>query len=195
VLKDRLIFEESGGGVTMSGGEPLNQPRFLLAFLQDLKKEYIHTALDTAGYTPQSVLKAVAQWTDLFLYDLKLIDRDKSRRYTGVDSNLIMNNLRFLKELGKDVLIRVPLIPSVNDSKEDLRLLGKFIYNVGFKKVELMSYHRLGANKKERLADRNCAILFDPPSEESLNRAIDCLTMFNLHVEIGGNAYGKARFE
>lgn len=195
VLKDRLIFEESGGGVTMSGGEPLSQPRILLSFLQALKKEYIHTVIDTSGYAPRSVFEAVAQWTDLFLYDLKIIDRDKSLRYTGMDSDLVMNNLRYLKELGKDVLIRSPLIPSVNDSIEDLELLGKSIGDAGFNKVEIMPYHRLGANKKEKLATQQSAVLFDPPTEDMLNTAVECLTKFNLDVEIGGVVYGTTRFK
>ena len=147
ILKDRVIFEESGGGVTVSGGEPLLQPAFLAAFLKSLKELDINTAVETCGYAPWPILEKVSAWTDLFLYDLKLISSDKSLEYTGADSRPALENLRKLAGTGCPLRIRMPLIPTVNDDPESLRQAAAFLKECGISELELIPYHNLGSAK------------------------------------------------
>ncbi len=118
--KDIIFFDESGGGVTCSGGEPLLQPDFLKALLIQCKEYDIHTALDTSGYASESVLESVMDYVDLFLYDLKIIDSDNHKTYTGLSNKPIINNLKKLIEKNKNIVIRIPIIPDITDTKENI---------------------------------------------------------------------------
>lgn len=151
ILKDRLVFEESGGGVTFSGGEPLMQPEFLSAMLKALKKENIHIAVETSGYASWPLLKRISEWTDLFLYDLKIIDPELSTKYTGASSVLSKNNLKQLIKYGSNVQIRMPLIPSVNDSSESLIRTAEFLKQCGVTELEFIPYHDFGRAKYDHL--------------------------------------------
>ena len=182
LLKDRIIFEESGGGVTVSGGEPFSQPEFLVALLKDLKEEHVHTAVDTSGCAPWKAIEDTAKWTDLFLYDLKLIDSAQSARYTGVSGTEIRRNLMKMIAHGYHLLVRVPLIPTVNDSREHLALLGEFLQKSGAVDVELLAYHRLGVSKRHRLGQRYLLPDLAEPSGDEMKAAAGFLKQYGLNI-------------
>lgn len=146
-LKDRLTFEESGGGVTISGGEPFMQPEFMIALLKRLKNEGIHTAIETSGYAPWACVEEAAKYIDLFIYDLKLIDSVSSEYYLGVQNSLILDNLKRLQQSGANLQVRMPLIPQVNDNLENIKQTAKFLTECGITELELIAYHNLGSAK------------------------------------------------
>ncbi len=147
VLKDRIIFEESGGGVTISGGEPLLQPAFLVALLKTLKEQGIHTAIETSGCAPCQALEEAVLWADLILYDLKLVDAGKSSYYTGGTNALILGNLKALVGKGRRIRVRMPLIPTINDDRDSLQQAAFFLREIGIDELELIPYHNLGTAK------------------------------------------------
>ena len=116
VERDRIFFEESGGGVTLSGGEPLHQPDFCAALLKTLKENELRTALDTTGYTSAEEIARVSPYTDLFLFDLKIMDDTEHLKYTGISNKIILDNLKILLEDGKQIIIRFPVIPGITDT-------------------------------------------------------------------------------
>ena len=126
VKKDVPFYNQSGGGVTFSGGEPLMQPDFLLECLQLCGREGIHRAVDTSGHAALEIVKPIAKETDLFLYDLKLMDPDKHRYLTGVSNELILSNLKYLAYAGFKITVRFPLLTGLNDTDENLDLMGMF---------------------------------------------------------------------
>lgn len=145
VLKDKLFYETSGGGVTFSGGECMLQADFLREILKACKENDIHTAVDTAGHVDFSEFEKVLPYTDLFLYDVKLADGEKHKAYTGVDNTLILENLRKLMTAGARLWVRIPVIPGVNDAAEELDEIRKLC--VGVEKVEELPYHGMGEHK------------------------------------------------
>lgn len=148
VLKDQLFYDESGGGVTFSGGEPLSQPDFLLPLLEACGAHEIHRCVDTSGFAPWELLAAVAAQTDLFLYDLKHIDGEAHKRATGVDNTLILDNLRGLDRLGAAVSVRLPLIPGFNDDLVAIEGIGRFLEELaGVDTVDLLPYHHFQVSK------------------------------------------------
>lgn len=124
---DRIFFEESGGGVTLSGGEPLYQPEFCTELLQALKEKGIHTSLDTTGYTSDEIFNGAIPFTDLFLYDLKLMNEEEHVKYTGVSNSLILQNLKQLFHYGKEVIIRIPVIPGITDNEMNIQTIISFL--------------------------------------------------------------------
>ena len=151
VKKDALFYQNSGGGVTFSGGEPTHQPEFLWHLLKGSQESGIQTALDTSGFVKPEILKKVLEHTDLVLYDIKHMDPAKHKELTGVDNRLILENARMIAAMGKPMIIRVPLIPGHNDSTESIKALAEFMLGLGLKKVDLLPYHSLGKIKYQRL--------------------------------------------
>jgi len=152
VLRDRIFFDESGGGVTFSGGEPLMQPGFLLEALGLLRAEGVHTALDTCGFAPRADLLAAAGLASLVLYDLKLMDDARHRAATGQSNRIILDNLKALAEVHEDIRIRVPVIPGLNDDLANLEATADFLASLaGARRVDLLPYHRIGEAKFARL--------------------------------------------
>jgi len=127
VEKDRIFYEESGGGVTLSGGEPLHQPDFCEELLKSLKTNGFHTAIDTSGYAPAEVIGRMIPFTDLFLYDLKLMDDPGHQKYTGVSNEIILDNLRLLVNTGREVIIRFPVIPAITDNPSNIQSIIEFL--------------------------------------------------------------------
>lgn len=151
VERDMVFFDESGGGVTFSGGEPLAQPEFLLKALEACGAMGIHRAVDTSGYAPRDVLLEVASRTDLFLYDLKLADESAHLAHTGVEAALIRNNLRALCDTGVAIELRMPVIPGVNDSDACLDSMKDFIDSLPRRlPVKLLPYHSAAMDKYSR---------------------------------------------
>jgi pyruvate formate lyase activating enzyme len=152
ILKDQSLYINSGGGVTFSGGECMLQIDFLEELLIECKKCGIHTAVDTAGCVPFEYFKRIIPYTDLFLYDVKCIDSEKHKRYTGVANEMILDNLGNLLSTDKEVWIRIPIIPTVNDSEEEIHSIKKLLSNYRKpEKIEMLPYHAMGEHKYEAL--------------------------------------------
>ncbi len=151
VRRDSLFYRNSGGGVTVSGGEPTSQPGFLIELLKGCRQYGIHTALDTGGLVKWATLRQVLEFVDLVLFDIKQMDSKKHKEYTGVGNRLILENARRVVQQGKEIIIRVPLIPGYNDSPEDLRAVSSFMRDLGIRRMDILPYHRLGMNKYLRL--------------------------------------------
>jgi len=192
VLKDRILFEESAGGVTLSGGEPLLQKEFCLEFLCLLKKGGIHTVVDTCGYVSWADLKEVALLTDIFLYDLKLLNAEKSRAFTGVTNDLILLNLENLVSIHCNVKVRIPVIPGVNDDARSINEKALFLSKIGIQEVEIIPYHTLGTGKYDKLS-RKYRLNKTPILSETELIAIE--QIFNrkgiIVLKNGENSYGK----
>jgi pyruvate formate lyase activating enzyme len=152
VLKDQLFYDESGGGVTFSGGEPLSQPDFLLALLEACGGHAIHRCVDTSGYAPWEILSSVAAHTDLFLYDLKHVDNQAHKSATGVGSDRILDNLRRLGELGAAVIVRYPLIPGFNDDAATIGRVCDLVATLPgtMARLHLLPYHDFQMAKYRR---------------------------------------------
>ncbi len=169
VMKDKAFYDNSGGGVTFSGGECMLQIEFLTDILKRCKANGIHTAVDTAGHVPFQYFERVLPYTDLFLYDIKCFDSQKHRKYVGVGNELILDNLKRLLKLGVKVWIRIPIVAHVNDSVEELRHIKAFLTACGkVQKVELLPYHAMGENKCRSIG--KIPRIFETPDKEKLER-------------------------
>jgi pyruvate formate lyase activating enzyme len=187
IEEDRIFYEDSDGGVTFSGGEPLYQFEFLRELLRACRIRRLHTVVDTCGFTREADLVALAPLTGLFLYDLKMMDDAKHQKYTGVSNARILSNLQALGAAHERIWIRVPVIPGINDSEREIKELAHFVAGVpGVQQVNLLPYHRTGLPKACRLGRGSPLSEFEPPSAESLNRAADILSSFGLTTRIGG---------
>jgi|SRR6056297_1961990 len=154
INKDSVFHEESGGGITCSGGEPMMQIDFLEEFLKVCKNRKVHTAIDTSGYAESDNFKRILKYTDLFLYDIKFISETKHKKYTGLGNKKIINNLRLLKNNNASIRIRIPVIPDIN-GKDEINEIIKFVDKIGIKKVDVLPYHQAGINKEYRLGKQN----------------------------------------
>lgn len=186
IEKDKMFFDESGGGVTFSGGEPLFQTELLIALLEGCKNKGIHTALDTSGYAKWEILESVAGKVDLFLYDLKHMDNEAHRKYTGVPNTVILENLGKLTKIHQNIWIRVPVIPAINDSEANLKSLGEFVSSLMIKKVFLLPYHEIASGKYELLNKPYLLSEVEPPQEERMKELEKILIPYGLEVKIGG---------
>jgi pyruvate formate lyase activating enzyme len=187
IERDVPFYDESGGGVTFSGGEPLAQPGFLLALLRACQEREIHTALDTCGFAPWETLDRVREHVDLFLYDLKLIDDDGHLKFTGVSNELILRNLQALSQRGHDVVVRVPVIPGANDNEDHVRQIGAFVASLPrLHRVDLLPYHHAGAGKYDRLHKSYRLPETYPPSDSRMAEILRVLEGFGLQVRTGG---------
>jgi pyruvate formate lyase activating enzyme len=155
--KEKVFMDESGGGVTFSGGEPLFQPVFLLELLKSCKTEGMHTVVDTSGYASQKVIDSIRPDTDLFLYDLKLINSDEHFYWTGVQNSIILANFDRLINAGAKVRVRIPLIPGVNLSDDKLEKVFAFLepYQDKIDGVDLLPFHGTAAHKYDRIGMTN----------------------------------------
>jgi pyruvate formate lyase activating enzyme len=156
VSRDRDFYDESGGGVTFSGGEPLARVDFLEACLIACKGRGYRTAVDTCGYAPLEALQRIAPLTDLFLYDVKIVDSALHEQHTGVPNERILENLRWLCASGRDVWIRFPLVPGINDDDESVVALAKFVNSLpGSVPLQVLQYHGMGSHKYSRVGRDN----------------------------------------
>jgi pyruvate formate lyase activating enzyme len=187
IEQDIPFYDESGGGVTFSGGEPLFQLGFLLALLRACKEKAIHTAVDTCGFVPWETLDDIREHIDLFLYDLKLMDDAKHRKFTGVSNELILDNLQMLSTQGHNIVLRVPIIPGINDDDENIRETGTFAAALPhLNGVDILPYHYAAVGKYKRLDQVYSLPETRPPSDERMAEIAQVLRGFGLHVKIGG---------
>jgi len=187
IAKEIVFYDQSGGGVTFSGGEPLSQPDFLYALLQGCKEIELHTAVDTSGFAPSEVLSRIGQSVDLWLYDLKLMDDEKHRHYTGVSNELILRNLKELSLQDETIIVRVAIVPGINDDEDNLFRLGEFVASLAHPpQVDILAYNKMGLEKYKRLKRGYAFHETQPPSDESIAEAAATLRECGLQVKTGG---------
>ena len=188
VLRDRLFFDQSGGGVTLSGGEPLMQPAFLKDLLKALRQRGVHTALDTCGLGRREDLLEAAALSDLVLFDLKHMDHTQHRRWTGAGNGAILGNLKALGAVHPQIWIRVPVIPGVNDDLENLEATARFVAAIpGVRRLDLLPYHSTGAAKFRRLGKDYTLDEVAPPTPERMAGLADLFRTHGIIATIGGN--------
>jgi pyruvate formate lyase activating enzyme len=187
VERDRVFYDHSGGGATLSGGEPLLQVEFATALLEACRASGIHTALDTTCFAPWGVLEAVQPYVDLFLCDVKHMDSARHEELTGAPNDTILDNIRRLAAGGADIVLRVPVIPGANDSPENIGSTGAFAASLdGVEQVHLLPYNEGGREKAGRLDSVQDTPQFERPSAEHLAALADQLRVFGLTVRTGG---------
>lgn len=187
IEKDRVFYDESQGGITLSGGEPLMQPQFATAVLKECKNRGIHTVLDTCGYADPEILQEVSEYVDLFLFDVKIIDDEKHRHYTGVSNQQIFHNLRTLSKNGKTIHIRIPIIPGITDDEGNIQMLGTFLAPLQhIDNISLLPYHRAWLMKHRKIKASSEPCIADIPPPESLTRIQEILETCRLKTSIGG---------
>ena len=187
VEKDIIFYDQSGGGVTFSGGEPLMQPEFLLALLNQCREREIHTVVDTSCYAEPNIIEMVSERTDLFLCDLKHMDNEIHERLTGVGNTLILDNIRRLSEAGKEIVIRMPVIPGFNDDKANIEATGEFTASLqGVGRIDILPFNRGGQEKLARLIGDIKPVQIEAPSEEKMSSIAKELSKYGFEVKIGG---------
>jgi pyruvate formate lyase activating enzyme len=187
IRQDTLFYDQSGGGVTFSGGEPLSQHRFLTALLKSCREEELHTILDTCGFASWEIFDAIRPYVDVFLYDLKLIDDEQHKQYTGVSNQLILSNLKALVMHDQQMIVRIPLIPGITDTEHNLRAIAEYLATMpNVIEVNLLPYHDSARGKYARLGQ-----LYKLPEPSatisgSHAEALDIFSSCNLPVSVGG---------
>lgn len=170
VEKDAVFYEQSGGGLTLGGGEPLMQPEFARALLAEAKARGLHTVVETAGYVPWENIEAVRPFVDLFLFDVKHMDSTAHKEYTGAGNELVLENARKLAGAGGNMCIRVPVIPGMNDSVENLEKTAAFAREIGARDIELLAFHKMGSAKYANLGGTYPMEDAQPQTEEEMKR-------------------------
>jgi pyruvate formate lyase activating enzyme len=187
VIKDELYYRESNGGITLSGGEPLLQHQFSIAFLKACKVNQLHTAIDTSGYINPSILKEITTYTDLFLYDLKIMDDELHQKFTGVSNKLILSNLELLSQSENQIIIRIPLISGINDNEMNYRLIIDFLKaKTNIIEIHLLPFHNLANEKHKRLKMSNKQIHFHSPTNSTIHQIRQCFESNGYRVLVGG---------
>lgn len=188
IERERPFFDQSGGGVTISGGEPLLQPEFLCELLDACGQQGIHRTIDTSGLARTETLLEVARRTDLFLYDLKLMNSKRHKQWTGAGNKRILKNLRALAESGADIRIRIPLIKGVNVDDDNIEATAAFVADLHGppKAIDLLPYHNVAAGKMAKLGKELTAGLMDEPGTDDLDRVISRFSAHGLKASVGG---------
>lgn len=186
VEKDRAFYEISGGGMTVSGGEPTMQPSFVEALLSVAQERGINTALETCGETQWPILERLLKFTDLVLYDIKAMDERVHKRLVGTSNAQILSNAAKAAEY-RPLIVRVPVVPGMNDSEENIRAVAAFARRLkGVKEIHLLSYHRLGESKYPRLSIDYKIQGLAPPSQVLMHELEGIVSSYGLIVRIGG---------
>lgn len=187
IERDAPFYEQSGGGVTFSGGEPLCQPGFLMALLQACGRLGIHRAVDTNGYAENGLLLEVSRHTDLFLYDLKALDPVRHLQQTGVDNRVILANLELLSGSGAEIILRIPLVPGLNDDDASIDCIGAYIAGLPRRHpVDLLPFHRAAKGKYQKFGRSYRGETTDPPEPGRVAEIVKRLSGFGLNVNVGG---------
>ena len=187
VERDAAFYEQSGGGVTLSGGEPLAQPEFSLALLEACRAAGFHAALDTSGLASWETLGRVASAADLILYDLKVMDEAVHKKFTGVSNIQILKNLIDLAGTDKPIHVRIPLAAGVNDDEANVQATIDFLRPLpAVRRIDLLKYHKGGQEKYRNLGQELCFRIFAPPSEERMEEIRRSFTGAGFNVTIGG---------
>lgn len=186
VLKDEAFYAASGGGVTLSGGEPLEQPGFSKCILKACKNLALHTAVETAGHVSWSGFEGIIPFTDLFLFDVKHTDPAKLKEFTKGDAPRILRNLEKLVMRAKQIIARTPVIPGFNDSPEEIQKIARLVKRLGITELHMLPYHRYGQNKYRLMG---CTYIFQGPRQVEAERVLalqDTASREGLKVKVGG---------
>lgn len=187
IMQDLPYYRRSGGGVTLSGGEALAQPDFTEALLRACKEANIHTAIETTACADYSVIERILPYMDLFLMDIKHMDSDKHQRFTTRANHIILENAERLAKDAKELIIRVPVIPTFNDTEEEIAAIAQFTKSLGtVKELHLLPYHRLGQDKYRGLGREYTLEHITPPTDEHMKRLAAVAAETGLDVRIGG---------
>ncbi|NVO21273.1 MAG: glycyl-radical enzyme activating protein [Bacteroidetes bacterium] len=188
IRKEMLVMKTSGGGVTFSGGEPLANPELLVELLSACKAEEIHTAVDTSGFAKKDILLKIATVTDLFLYDLKLIDPERHKKYTGASNTIILENLKELSKIHENIILRVPLIERINTDEESIKEMIDYIVSLPglTKHVNLLPYHSIAAVKYARLGGTYNHENLNEPGHDRQLAIQDQFNKAGINAVIGG---------
>jgi pyruvate formate lyase activating enzyme len=170
VMKDEVYYRMNGGGITLSGGEPFMQAEFAQALLEKARLNLISTAVETSGSAKTETLLAILPFTDLFLFDFKLFDDDEHRRYTGVGNKIIKANLKILAEKGAGVLVKMPLIPGINDSEDNLHQTIDFLLSIGIQRFTTLPYHPFGSGKYQSIGSFYTLPHINPPNDVAVEK-------------------------
>ncbi len=193
IKKDQLFYDESGGGVTFSGGEPLTQPDFLNELIDACWEQDIKTTLDTCGYAPWKTLERIKDKIHLILYDIKIINDKEHQKYTGVSNKLILSNFEKLMEEGKNIIIRFPVISGITDTEENIDQLEELFIKwlqkskkIEKREINLLPYHDIAKGKYQKLSLPNRLVNLKPPSAERLSQLTERFRSIGFKVKIGG---------
>jgi pyruvate formate lyase activating enzyme len=187
IEKDRTFYDESGGGVTFSGGEPFQQPIFLNQLLTQCKKRDIHTTVNTCGHTKYETINKMRSKIDLFLYDIKKMNPEKHAKYTGASNTQILNNLKNLANNGSTIMINFPIIPTINDDNKNIEDTAKLISSLpNIERVNILPYHKAGIEKYRSLGKPYKLNKIQPPSNQKIQTIKKKIEAAGIKVEIGG---------
>ena len=186
VKKDEMFYKNSGGGLTLSGGELLRQSEFASALLEKAKELGIHTAIETSGYAQWDSFKQVLKNTDLVLMDIKHVNDEKHTLYTGVSNTLILGNFKKIQKLGKPLIVRIPVIPGFNTDEESIGEYIDFLTGCGICEVNLLAFHQLGESKYDMMGMDYSFRGIKPPTDEEMKAIAGRMQSKGINVKIGG---------
>lgn len=186
VEKDMIFYTTSAGGVTLSGGEVLSQAPFAIELLKELKKLGVNTSIETSGQGSLKNLLEMSKYLDFILFDLKIINKEKALKVLGADVNVIINNLRTLVKIGKNVIPRIPLIPMYNTDEENINAIVSLIKELGLKEVHLLPFHQYGSKKYDYINKEYSLKDLKPPTNEEVNKIKVYMELQGLKVTVGG---------
>jgi pyruvate formate lyase activating enzyme len=182
-----VFYDESGGGVTFSGGEPLMQPEFLAFLLEQCRQREIHTAVDTCCQAPRSTLEKILPLTNLFLCDIKHMNPDKHKQFTGVNNINILENISFLAQSNCPIIVRIPVVPGFNDTREEIEAITKYVKSLkNIEQIDLLAYNSGGVSKARRLDGHQGIVRCERPQDQTLEALAGIIKDYGLKVSVGG---------
>lgn len=187
VMKDMPFYERTGGGVTLSGGEVLMHAKFASRLLKKLKEQNVHTVIETCGYASWDNVRRVVQYTDLVLFDIKHCDEEEHKRFTGRSNQLILENLKKIAEMKKEIIARVPLIPGVNDSLEVLKGIVDIAKKAGVKELHILPFHQIGTSKWDAAEKDYHFRNVREPDKEEIDKLVKEIEGCGIPIVVGGN--------
>lgn len=187
VERDRIYYRRSGGGITLSGGESLTQPDFAVALLKTAKERGINTAMESTGFADFSVISRYLPYLDLYLMDIKHMNSAKHKEFTSQPNELILENAKKITDAGTRLIVRTPVIPTFNATKEEIGEIAKFASSLkGVTQMHILPYHRIGTDKYKGLNRDYSLTGMEPPSKELMNELLEVVNSYGLKGQIGG---------
>lgn len=187
VERDRIYYRRSGGGLTLSGGESLTQPDFSVALLKTAKERGINTAMESTGFADFSVISRYLPYLDLYLMDIKHMNSAKHKEFTSQPNELILENAKKITDAGARLIVRTPVIPTFNATKEEIGEIAKFASSLkGVTQMHILPYHRIGTDKYKGLNRDYSLTGIEPPSKELMNELLEVVNSYGLKGQIGG---------
>ena len=187
VERDRIYYRRSGGGITLSGGESLTQPDFAVALLKTAKERGINTAMESTGFADFSVILRYLPYLDLYLMDIKHMNSAKHKEFTSQPNELILENAKKITDAGTRLIVRTPVIPTFNATKEEIGEIAKFASSLkGVTQMHILPYHRIGTDKYKGLNRDYSLTGIEPPSKELMNELLEVVNSYGLKGQIGG---------